>query len=143
MHKEELQHERQVKQVKLSEMQRLKQDFEDRAHQYTDESMAKSTLQHSKSTYLLSVGQKRNGMTTGIPVNPINHQYDLNYNGDQFRIREDENRLNKALREHHLVKRGTCGYNVINGKENIGAESRVEMAERVREYDEYYRVRPN
>ena len=94
--------------------------------------MAKSILMHSRSTNLLATGQKKNGMTTGIPVNPINHQYDDNYNGNQFRIQEGEKNLNHLLREHHLQKRGTCGYNPINGKENVSAGSQSSMKGRVK-----------
>lgn len=123
-------------------MGRVRQDFEDRAHYMTEETMAKSTLMHSRSTALLATGQKKNGMTSGIPVNPINHQYDDNYNGQQLRVQEGEKNLNHLLREHHLQKRSTCGYNLINGKENVNAGSRPGMEGRVSEYEAYYRVRP-
>ena len=72
----------------------------------------------SRSVEQLGLGQKRNGLTTGIPVNPINHSYDMNYNGEQFRAREGEKKLNHMLRMHHIQKHNGCGYNLLNGKEN-------------------------
>ena len=33
---------------------------------------------------LWDMGLRKNGMTTGIPVNPINHEYANNYRGQQF-----------------------------------------------------------
>lgn len=30
---------------------------------------------------LLDMGLKKNGMTTGIPVNPVTHEYSNNYRG--------------------------------------------------------------
>jgi len=33
---------------------------------------------------LFDMGIKKNGLTNGIPVNPINHQYINTYNGQKF-----------------------------------------------------------
>ena len=49
---------------------------------------------------------------------------------------------------HHLQKKGTCGYNPINGKENMSVtslvpEERVDgMYSRISRYDSHYRFKP-
>lgn len=51
------------------------------------------------------------------------------------------------LRLHHLQKKGTCGYNVINGKENMKVDQLIPepmkpgMDSRIQEYNQHYSLR--
>jgi hypothetical protein len=44
----------------------------------------KQTLQQSNQQQAWDMGLRKNGMTTGIPVNPVTHEYASNYRGQQF-----------------------------------------------------------
>lgn len=44
----------------------------------------KKELQHVTNLYLFDVGAKKNGMTGGLPVNPINHEFMNSYGGKQL-----------------------------------------------------------
>jgi hypothetical protein len=89
------------------------------------ENESRKAFQQSVSLQLFDLGLKRNGMTSGLPVNPINHQYMDSYGGKQFQVNESEERLNKMVRMHHIQAKSTCGYNVINGRSNVPVEQMV------------------
>jgi hypothetical protein len=65
-----------------------------------------------------------------------------------FVEQEKEQQLNNLLRTHLLQKKGTCGYNPINGKENVSVTSLVPegglegMHSRICRYDSHYRLKP-
>jgi hypothetical protein len=50
---------------------------------HSEEAMRQST-QLSYQQQLWDLGLRKNGMTAGIPVNPINHEYATNFRGQQF-----------------------------------------------------------
>lgn len=39
---------------------------------------------HATNLELFDLGEKKNGMSSGIPVNPINHQYQNTYGGRKY-----------------------------------------------------------
>lgn len=45
-------------------------------------------MQHATNQYLFDLGAKKNGMTSGLPVNPINHEYMNSYGGKQLQHNE-------------------------------------------------------
>jgi hypothetical protein len=112
------------------------------------EEAQRQSLMQNYQQQLWDMGLRKNGMTTGIPVNPINHEYASNFRGQQFERQESEKRLNNMLRLHHLQTKGTCGYNVINGKENSSVKSLIPetlidgMDSRIKEYRDRYSLRP-
>jgi hypothetical protein len=104
---------------------------------------------HQASTLqLFDVGAKRNGMTSGIPVNPINHHYQDSYGGKQLQSQETEKQLCGLVRLHHLQTKNTCGYNPINGKENtpvtqlLPGDLQPDMGSRLGAYQQHYSIRP-
>lgn len=76
----------------------------------------RQSMQANYQQQLWEMRLRKNGTTTGIPVNPINHEYAPNYRGQLLQRQESEKLLNNMLRLHHLQTKGTCGYNPINGK---------------------------
>lgn len=66
-----------------------------------------------------------------------------------FVEQENEQQLNNLLRMHLLQKKGTCGYNPINGKENLSVTSFVPeqrldgMHSRISRYESHYRLKPH
>jgi hypothetical protein len=83
-------------------------------------------MQQMTNLHLFDVGAKKNGMTSGLPVNPINHEYMNSYGGKQLQHNETEKHLTHMVRLHHLQSKSTCGYNPINGKENINVQQMVD-----------------
>ena len=79
-------------------------------------------------------------MTLGMAVNPINHQYLSSYGGKKLAEHESEKELTKLARVHNLQVKSTCGYNVINGRNNFRVEELVGqdrsdgMRSRIQEY---------
>jgi len=97
---------------------------------------------------LFDIGAKKNGMTSGQPINPINHEYMNSYGGKQLQYNESEKHLSKMVRLHHIQAKSTCGYNPINGKENtpvqqmVGYDQQDGMNSRLQVYQEHYKLRP-
>ena len=50
-----------------------------------------------------------------MPMNPITLQYHQNPFGHQQKFNDEEEKLRKLVRAHHIQNASTCGYNVING----------------------------
>ena len=73
-------------------------------------------MQQETNLQLFDLGVKKNGMTSGIPINPVNHQYQNTYGGKQLEAHDNLKHLNDLVRMHHLQSKNTCGYNLLNGK---------------------------
>ena len=87
-------------------------------------------------------------MTSGIPVNPINHVYQNTYGGKEFEKNENQKNISNLVRMHHLQTKNNCGYNLLNGVAIEPVEKRVRpedegmMKSRIDTYKEHYSVRP-
>ncbi len=134
-----------------TDIARKQQEYAEQRQQWecvNAEEAMRQGMQASCQQQLWEMGLRKNGTTTGIPVNPINHEYASSYRGQQFQRQESEKQLNNMLRLHHLQTKGTCGYNPINGKENPQVKSLIAetlgegMQSRMKEYREKYSLRP-
>jgi len=70
----------------------------------------------NQSRYLCEIGLKKTGFSNGMPMNPITLQYHQNPFGNQQKFTDEEERLRRLVRAHHIQNASTCGYNPINGQ---------------------------
>jgi hypothetical protein len=72
------------------------------------------------------MGAKMTIHSHGVPVDPINQNYQNTENGRYQQRFEEEKRINGLVRSHHLQTCGTSGYNIINGQASIAVEQMMQ-----------------
>lgn len=58
---------------------------------------------------------RNNTYSGSVPVNPITLKYENNMFGQYQRYQDDEAKVKRLVRGHHLQTMGTSGYNLLNG----------------------------
>ena len=132
----------------MAKKQEQRENFLHNLHVRDESIEKKKELQQITNLHLFDVGLKRNGMTSGIPVNPINHRYQDTYGGKELSRNENQKHLASLVRMHHLQSKSNCGYNLLNGDQtvpvykNVKNEDQEMMNSRIESYKEHYKVRP-
>lgn len=68
----------------VAKKQEQRENFLSHLHVKDEEMEKRRQMMQVNTLHLFDVGLKRNGMTSGIPVNPINHQYQNTYGGKEL-----------------------------------------------------------
>ena len=87
--------------------------------QHEEDNANKLIHKQKQSQQLHEIGIKKTAHTHSIPVNPINLAYENNERGRLQANIDEENKINKLVRSHHLQTCGNSGYNIINGKPSL------------------------
>ena len=87
--------------------------------------LQKWTDRQYQSQMLHKVGEKATMHKYGIPINPINAQYQNSTRGQELAQKDEEKGLRRLVRAHYLQTMGSSGFNIVTGRGSIDVGSMV------------------